>query len=61
MKRSCSSLVGSSSWQGMGTVVGSPCYYCCCCCWQDMSGGDGDGEGVDDLYSDDSSSSRAAI
>jgi len=26
-----------------------------------MSGGDSDGERVDDLYSDDSSSSRAAI
>jgi len=45
----------ADNWQGVGTWDGSPC--CCCCCWDILCGGsNGDGEldGVIDLYSDDS-------
>jgi len=44
--------------------MGSPCCCCCCCYWWniddgDDGDGDGDGKGDNDLYSDDSFSSRA--
>jgi len=59
IERSYSSPVGGGGWRGAGTANGSP-YYCCCCCWQDMVGS-GDGEGDDNLYSIDPSSSRATV
>jgi len=65
MERSCSSLVDRGSWQGISATVGSPCCCYYCCYWQDMvasdGDSDGDGKGNDNLYLDDSSSSRATI
>jgi len=53
MARSCFLQVGGGGWWGASARGASPC---CCCYCRDIAfdGGDGDGEGDDDSYLDDS-------